>query len=212
MRVEDSGPGIPSDMRERVFEPFFTSRAAGLGLGLALCREYVRRHSGQLWVEDSSLGGACFVLELPLETGIAVARSEPSAPGEQLDEERRVRLLLVDDEPQILRAFKRALTQHCDIEVAPTVEAAYAILEGAPFDAVVCDISMPGLGGVDLYRWLLEHQPDLARRTLFCSGGILSADIEREVVNSERVLLQKPIEPLALLHAVRVAIEAERAD
>ncbi|MCA9628713.1 MAG: response regulator [Myxococcales bacterium] len=210
VRVEDSGPGIPQEMRERVFEPFFTSRTAGLGLGLALCREYVRRHSGQLWVEESSLGGACFVLELPLETAISVARPEPKQAGEQPSEDRRVRLLLVDDEPQILRAFKRALSQHCEIEVASSVEQAKPLLRDDGFDAVVCDISMPGLGGVDLYQWLLQHHPRLARRTLFCSGGILSPESEREVVASERVLLQKPIEPLAMLHAVRIAIEADQ--
>ncbi|MCB9584102.1 MAG: response regulator [Polyangiaceae bacterium] len=212
VRVEDSGPGIPLDMRERVFEPFFTSRTAGLGLGLALCREYVRRHSGQLWVEDSSLGGACFVMELPFETGLTVARPEPAENGERQTEGRRVRFLLVDDEPQILRAFKRALNQHCEIEVAGSVEAALSVLEQSEFDAVVCDISMPGLGGVDLYRWLLDNKPELASRLLFCSGGILSPDIEREVARTERVLLQKPIEPLALLHAVRIAVEAEQND
>ncbi len=212
VRVEDSGPGIPAEMRERVFEPFFTSRTAGLGLGLALCREYVRRHAGQLWVEDSSLGGACFVMELPLDTGLALAHPDPAESREHEAEGRRVRLLLVDDEPQILRAFKRALSQHCDIEVASSVEGALALIPDGNFDAVVCDISMPGLGGVDLYRWLQVHDPDLGRCTLFCSGGILSAESEREVIASERVLLQKPIEPLALLHAVRVAVEAERSD
>src|SRR3978361_738765 len=64
--VDDTGPGIPASVRQRLFEPFVTSRKNGLGLGLALSRQTVLEHGGDLWIEDGDAGGAHFRLRLPL--------------------------------------------------------------------------------------------------------------------------------------------------
>ena len=66
VKIDDTGPGIPVAMRERLFEPFATSRKSGLGLGLALSRQTVLEHGGDLWVEDADGAGAHFRLRLPL--------------------------------------------------------------------------------------------------------------------------------------------------
>ena len=65
--VEDSGPGVPRDIRARIFDPFFTTKGPdeGTGLGLAICQRVVTEVGGKIWLEDSSLGGAKFVVELP---------------------------------------------------------------------------------------------------------------------------------------------------
>ena len=65
--VEDSGPGVPAEIRGRIFDPFFTTKGPdeGTGLGLAICQRVVTEVGGKLWLEDSSLGGARFVVELP---------------------------------------------------------------------------------------------------------------------------------------------------
>ena len=65
LRVEDSGPGVPPEDRERIFERFFSRREGGTGVGLALARAIAQAHQGSLHVEDSELGGAAFVLQLP---------------------------------------------------------------------------------------------------------------------------------------------------
>ncbi|MEW6279025.1 MAG: GAF domain-containing sensor histidine kinase [Candidatus Eremiobacterota bacterium] len=66
VRVEDSGPGVPEEMRERIFEPLITTRRGGTGLGLAVCRRTVDAHGGRIWVESSpDLEGASFVVRLP---------------------------------------------------------------------------------------------------------------------------------------------------
>jgi len=72
VRVDDTGPGIPADMRQRLFEPFATSTKNGLGLGLALSRQTILEHGGDLWIEDGQRG-AHFRLRLPLQTGSAIA-------------------------------------------------------------------------------------------------------------------------------------------
>jgi two-component system, LuxR family, sensor kinase FixL len=66
VKVDDTGPGIPASVRQQLFQPFVTSRKAGLGLGLALSRQTVLEHGGDLWVEDGNGGGAHFRLRLPL--------------------------------------------------------------------------------------------------------------------------------------------------
>jgi len=65
--VEDSGPGVPRDIRHRIFDPFFTTKGPdeGTGLGLAICQRVVNEVGGKIWLEDSPLGGARFVVELP---------------------------------------------------------------------------------------------------------------------------------------------------
>ena len=79
--VEDAGPGVPAEGRERIFERFFRGSAAGrrgagdgTGLGLALVAEHVRLHGGRVWVDDRPGGGSRFVVELPI-------RPEPGNAG-----------------------------------------------------------------------------------------------------------------------------------
>lgn len=66
VRVADTGPGIPAAIRDRLFEPFVTASGNGLGLGLALARQTVLAHGGELWLEDVTPQGACFCMRLPL--------------------------------------------------------------------------------------------------------------------------------------------------
>ncbi|MCA9541960.1 MAG: ATP-binding protein, partial [Myxococcales bacterium] len=65
--VEDAGPGVPTELRERVFEPFFTTRREGHGLGLAVVRQIARAHGGGVRVAEAAGGGARFTLLLPTE-------------------------------------------------------------------------------------------------------------------------------------------------
>jgi len=67
LTVDDSGPGIPREIRGRIFDPFFTTKSPdeGTGLGLAICQRVVTEVGGKIWLEDSELGGARFVVELP---------------------------------------------------------------------------------------------------------------------------------------------------
>ncbi len=71
--VADSGPGVPTDIRARIFEPFFTTRSRGTGLGLAVARQIVEAHGGEIDVGDGPGGGARFVVRLPVDAHAAVA-------------------------------------------------------------------------------------------------------------------------------------------
>ena len=71
--VADCGPGVPPELRERVFEPFFTTRPRGTGLGLAVARQIVEAHGGTIAVGDRAGGGARFTLRLPTGRGATMA-------------------------------------------------------------------------------------------------------------------------------------------
>ena len=66
IRVGDSGPGLADEVRERLFEPFVTTKPEGLGVGLSICRGIVERHGGRIWAEDRPEGGTTFCVRLPL--------------------------------------------------------------------------------------------------------------------------------------------------
>lgn len=65
--ISDSGPGVPEDIRDKIFEPFFGTKIRGTGLGLAICKEIVSKHNGTISISDSELGGACFTVRFPIE-------------------------------------------------------------------------------------------------------------------------------------------------
>jgi len=66
LKVGDSGPGVPSHLRERIFDPFFSSRKDSMGIGLSICQRIVSDHGGSITVADSQWGGAEFIIKLPM--------------------------------------------------------------------------------------------------------------------------------------------------
>ena len=87
LAITDHGTGIPADKLDRIFEPFFTSKKEGLGLGLSICRSIVRAHGGRLWAVNNSVRGATFYVELESEArgnGRATLPERRPAPAIQL--------------------------------------------------------------------------------------------------------------------------------
>ena len=108
--IADTGCGIPESVRTRIFEPFFTtkSRDLGTGLGLTLCADIVRRHSGGIRVESEPGKGSVFEVLLPGETGLVFSR-KPAFVSEAPSPAKRARVLVIDDEEILLKAYRRML-------------------------------------------------------------------------------------------------------
>ena len=198
--VADNGPGVPAELRERIFEPLFTTVASGegTGMGLPLCRGIVADHGGELRLEEAEGEGCRFVFDLPLTTGPGPGATEPPAtsPGPRT-------VLVVDDEAEVaaLMSDTLELAGH-QVEIASNGAAALACLAKRRFDLVLSDIRMPGMDGPGLHRAIGERHPELARRVVFVTGDTLSPDTAAFVRDVGAPVVTKPFDLEDLLRTV----------
>ena len=193
LEISDTGAGMSPEVVARVFEPFFTTKELGhgTGLGLAICRGIVTAAGGDLEVESQLGKGSSFRLSLPE----AAPQETPSEPSRAAAAQAGpcARILVIDDEPSILRLLPRLLPRH-DVVCLAEARAALQLLEyDSNFDVILCDLMMPNMSGMQLYEALLALAPRLARRMVFMTGGVTTAstaDFLRVVGND---CLTKPI-------------------
>jgi two-component system NtrC family sensor kinase len=200
LEVADSGHGIKAEHLSRVFDPFFTTKPVnrGTGLGLAVCLSIVRQHKGKIAV-DSTVGvGTRFRISLPLApAGVTVARhgeARCSARGGLPPSASRFRLMIVDDEQYITALVQETVRRALGWQVERVHNGRQAIerLENDHFDVLISDVRMADVDGLALYRWVQEHHPDLALRTLFVTGDAGSADLTKELQDLGQPVLFKP--------------------
>jgi len=208
--VADDGPGVPEDMRDRVFEPFFTTRDVGHGQGMGLSTVYgvVTQHGGRVWVEPSASGGANFVIELPV---VRNGEAAPSSPAPAVAAPARgERVLVVDDELPI-RALTSEILSHAGYLVTTAASGDEAIhrLEVATYDLVVADMRMPGMDGATLYDQICDRWPHMEGRILFITGDVEGERTSRRLARGDVRFLEKPFDTSALLGAIRSAINAQ---
>ncbi len=194
LEVADTGAGIPPDARPHIFEPFFTTKAEGQGTGLGLSVSYgiVAAHGGELALADTSAAGTRFVVTLRAASGEAPVRAAADRGVAAASPLAGLRLLFVDDEPalrQSMEAFGRR--RGFDVVTAPEGRAALAEVEGGAFDAVVCDLRMPGMDGAAFYEALRARHPRLAQRTVMVTGDMMSGPA-RFAAGTGPVTLGKP--------------------
>lgn len=200
--VEDSGPGVPEDHQPFVFEPFFTrNKEGGLGLGLAICRDVVRSHHGQITVDASDLGGAAFTITLPWETGLAplAPRPPPAIPPD-------LKILVIDDDPHVRRAIVRLLSAHRVVQAGSGTEGWRLLFDDQRFDVILCDLVMPAPNGQDLFRRVCSTFPRLSTRFVFVTGDAISPENTDFLESSQAPILAKPFTRLELSVALQQVI------
>jgi len=197
LTVEDSGPGVPADLRGRIFDPFFTTKQRAIGIGLTLTKQTVLAHHGHIELGASNLGGALFRLVLPADVGDAQpgARKPVTTPpmAQRTKRGERPRILWIDDDDLFLRSMKRALADW-DMQTAQTVADAERQLElAAAPEVVFCDVMLPDGSGHELHERFREKKPDLARRFVFVTGGVVTPEIADYLIASGCQTLLKPV-------------------
>lgn len=211
VEVHDNGRGIPSENIDRIFDPFFTTKPVGVGtgLGLSICHGLVEAIGGTITVRS----------ELGIGTSFHVRLRASSAPLPQsarrfpsLNPAHRARVLIVDDEPLILRSVARLLRDQHDVETAKNGREALLLLsEQGPFDLVVCDLMMPEMTGMELYGAVLDRDPATADRFVFLTGGAYT-DLARQFLNGiGNPKLDKPIQPNLLRSVVSGVLRGNHA-
>jgi len=186
--VSDNGRGVPAAVRPRVFEAFFTTKPTGTGLGLFLSDRLMRELGGSVELLASPMGGGA-TFRLTLEPF-----AEPHAASP-------LRLLVVDDNPNLLRSLEFLLGDLA-AEFAPSSEAALLALARERFDAVLCDVMMPGINGLDLYDRACAAEPAYAGRFVFMTGGATREDLQARLDALPGASLQKPFTREELLAAL----------
>jgi len=201
--VEDSGPGVPPELVESIFQPFFTTKAEGrgAGLGLKIVSEVVAAHGGHIEVHQRPGGGASFRVVLPRApaSGITV----PHTPLPSRDGASHGRVFVVDDDPLFSRAIRRGLKPHEVRTAASASEAEMALLDPAYHpDLVVCDLFLPGANGDVLHQRVKARRPEVAARFVFVTGAALGGSEAEYLKSSGCPTLLKPID----VHGLRALL------
>jgi len=170
IEVKDTGAGIPPELRHRVFDPFFTTKpvGSGSGLGLSIVHGIVTALGGELSLDSEVGRGTTVRVLLPCAPAQVKVAAQPAADGAST----RRRLLVVEDEPTLARAFQRMLRSSHEVTVALSGrEALDQLQKGPPFDAILCDLLMPEMTGMDLHDEIQRSHPGLERKMIFMTGG-----------------------------------------
>ena len=204
LEAADTGPGIPPQIRSRIFEAFFTTKPAGqgTGLGLSLCQGIIEGHGGTIRVESPPGRGAVFQMELPVMTGLVrepeahTAEAGPAIQGKTI--------LVVDDDPEVARVLADllALDGH-RVDTAAHGAVALEQIQKQAYDVILSDHRMPVLDGPGFYRELERDHPEYLRRIVLITGDALNPETE---AFSERAGLPTVAKPF-VLGDVRRAIE-----
>ncbi len=118
-------------------------------------------------------------------------------------------MLVVDDEPLMCMTLEVTLSERFDVEVARSGAEAKTRLEvEPPVDAILCDLMMPVMSGPELHAWVVEHDPGLAKRMVFMSGGAYTADAHNFLENVRPLQVQKPFELDELFETIERVIAA----
>jgi PAS domain S-box-containing protein len=205
--VSDTGSGMTPEVRARIFEPFFTTKpiGTGTGLGLFVCHGIVSDMGGRLEVETEPGRGSTFRVILPASPAADARPSAPAVPDAGLRPgpaapasaaARRARVLVLDDDGRVADSLRRMLEPDHDVEVLTRSRLALdRVRAGASWDAVLCDVMMPEMSGIEWFEEVRRLDPALARRVVFVTGGAFTAGARTFLEEVGNPRLDKPFVP-----------------
>jgi len=210
LQVADTGPGIPEEIRDRIFDPYFSTRGhgRGSGMGLSVVHGIVSAAGGEIVVDGREGGGAVFSVLLPRSERPEKDSARPldlQAHGHEL-------ILFIDDEPFLAKLGKRMLEP-----LGYTVDARTDPLKALEFfrqapekiDLVITDMSMPDRRGDHLAAELLRIRPDIP--IILCTGHSEVIDEEKALTLGIRAFLLKPFDREALAAMVRKVLDERKS-
>ncbi len=208
LAVKDTGQGIPPEILERVFDPYFTTKemGKGTGLGLAVVHGIAKGHGGAVTVSSEIGKGSVFEVYLPRLDGVEAARD--SMRPVPLPLGGRERILFIDDEPALVE-IGRQILEHLGYEVEGRTSSTEALAlfthEVGHFDLVITDMTMPNMTGDRLAREVLRLRPDIP--VILCTGYSEKVSDEQARNMGIRELVMKPLVMRDLAQSVRRALD-----
>ncbi len=166
--IQDQGVGIPREYIDRIFDPYFTTKQQGSGLGLATCYSIISRHGGHIAVESEPGKGSLFTTYLPARPGLRISRKKRGAPSQMKPSDQKGHVLVMDDEEPILELTEQMLKRlgYACIRALNGKEAVKKFREacanGRRVDLVILDLTIPGgMGGLETLEKLREVDPNI---------------------------------------------------
>jgi CheY-like chemotaxis protein len=191
--VSDTGEGIAAADLPRIFDPFFTTHPNGesTGLGLSIAHGIVASLAGSLTASSTLGKGTAFRVELPAAPGYE--RLTRGAAGFAPARAARLRVLIVDEDARVAEAIAMSLADEHDAEsTTDAAEVLTRIGRGDYHDVILCDLMMPNVTGMDLYREVIRVAPHLASRIVFMTGGVYTARARAFVEGLPNRCIEKP--------------------
>jgi signal transduction histidine kinase len=209
LEVADTGVGISPEDLKRVFDPFFTTKPLGMaaGLGLSICQGIIGELGGEITVESEPGKGSTFRVILPPLEAVRIAAERPPT---EAGTSGRGRVLVIDDEAAIGSAIQRMLEDEHDVVFATGGAQALELLaHDAQFDAVLCDLLMPHMPGMEFFARLREAHPRLAEKTVFLTGGAFTPAAREFLDRTPNRVVEKPFDFDRLRALVAVVVKGE---
>ena len=194
--VEDDGGGIAPELLPHVFDPFVTTKPAGMGtgLGLSVSKSIVEGFGGELTVTSEVGKGSTFVVRLPAAPKSTVetpSRPMPTAAAAP----RRARVLLIDDDVNLCTAFRHVLQPDHEVTVCSRGDEAMKLLLGdAQFDVVLCDVMLNDVQAKTLYEELKARRPGKERELVFITGGAYLREAREFLAAVPNLRFEKPFQ------------------
>jgi two-component system, cell cycle sensor histidine kinase and response regulator CckA len=206
--VSDSGIGMDAETQAHIFEPFFTTKhsVGGTGLGLSTVHGIVEQSGGKITVESAPGEGTTFGIHLPRYAGPEVPNQAQEQAGGSV---RKETLLLVEDESAVRESVRRLLEGqgYTVIEARDGAEALRLYDRNATgIDLVLTDVTMPGIGGLELVQQLRARRPDL--RVVFMSGYADKALATNGAIPHHTAYIEKPFNVKTLVQRLREVLDA----
>ncbi|MBI4912762.1 MAG: PAS domain S-box protein [Acidobacteria bacterium] len=183
--VQDTAPALTEAQQAGVFK--FAQAPSLEALGPVVAAAVVQAHKGRINVRSQEGIGNAYLAEFPIEAGRSATPPSAGLEGR--------RVLVVDDEPILLEVLTEALVSWgCTVVTSGDGQEAVRQLGESPFDLVVSDIRMPGIGGIELYEWMEAQRPELCRRLLFTTGDSFDQETRQFLDRSGIPFLGKPFD------------------
>lgn len=208
---EDTGPGVPKELQDRIFDPFFSTwgEKESLGLGLSTSYGIVSEHGGTIYYSDAPSGGARFVVELPCRRDVTTIR-QPGRDKTELDAKllsrgapvskagrdlKHKQILIVDDEESVLTMLSEALkAEGFDVTATTDGQEAMSLIDRKDFDMIIADMKMPVVSGIHLYWFVEKKKPELLDKIVFVTGDIIDTTTRSFLKTVDNPYFTKPFD------------------